>query len=388
MRRATALALLVWASASALALYYMSDTGQASKDPSAGYAWHLPQGFPTPRTPKGNPMSKAKVHAGRRLFYDVRLSGNQTQSCGSCHQQAKAFTDGRAQAVGSTGQTHPRGAQSLVNVAYASTLTWANPALLTLEKQMEVPLFGTQPVEIGINDANRQTVLRRIQRDPWYAKQFRRAFPKLRAPINWTTIIRSLAAFQRSIISADSPYDRYLQGKTKLAAAARRGMNLFMGEKAECHHCHGTFIFSDQATYLGSALEKPLFHNTGLYNVGGTGAFPTGNQGVFDVTGRKTDTGRFKAPTLRNVALTAPYMHDGSIPTLAAAVAHYVEGGRLITDGPFAGDGRKSPYKDPLIAAIDLDKREQADIVAFLEALTDRSVTKDERFSDPFAGRR
>jgi len=173
-----------------------------------------------------------------------------------------------------------------------------------------------------------------------------------------------------------------------MTAAARRGMKLFAGEKAECSHCHGSFIFTDQATYLGSAAEKPLFHNTGLYNIGGTGAFPTGNQGVFDVTGRKQDTGRFKAPSLRNVELTAPYMHDGSIPTLAAAVAHYVEGGRLITEGPFAGDGRASPYKDPLVSAIRLNAREQADIVAFLKSLTDRSVTKDRRFSDPFVKRR
>jgi cytochrome c peroxidase len=387
-RRATALALLVWAGAAALTLTWMSAQGAAEKTVvGARYDWRLPEAFPTPRTPADNPMTPAKVEVGRRLFYDVRLSGNQTQSCGSCHQQALAFTDGRAQSVGSTGQTHPRGAPSLVNVAYAPTLTWANPSLTTLERQMEVPLFGTSPVEMGITDANRARVLRRIQRDPWYAKRFRRAFPGVRQPIRWTTIVRAISAFQRSIVSADAPYDRYLEGRGRLTAAQRRGMKLFMGEQAECHHCHGSFIFTDQFTYKGAPAEKPLFHNTGLYNVGGTGAFPPRNQGVFEITGRPSDMGRFKAPSLRNVALTAPYMHDGSIATLAAAVDHYANGGRNVTEGPFAGDGRASPFKDPLVGTIRLSARDRADIVAFLEALTDRSVTTDPRFADPFAAK-
>ena len=127
-------------------------------------------------------------------------------------------------------------------------------------------------------------------------------------------------------------------------------MKLFMGERAECHHCHGSFIFNDQANYVGAPVETPRFHNTGLYNLAGTGGFPEPNRGVFELTGRARDMGAFKAPSLRNVALTAPYMHDGSIPTLAAAIDHYAAGGRIIADGPFAGDGRTNPYKDPLIA--------------------------------------
>jgi cytochrome c peroxidase len=384
-RRAVALALLAWTGAAALTLYYMSSTGEAADPPSAKYRWSLPKGFPTPRTPKGNPMTAAKVQAGRHLFYDVRLSGNQTQSCGSCHQQAKAFTDGKAQAVGSTGQVHPRGALSLVNVAYDSTLTWANPALVTLEAQAQVPLFNTRPVEMGVDDANKRAVLARIAKDPWYARQLRKAFPDLRTPVSWTTIIRSISAFERSITSASSKYDRYLAGEAKLSASETRGMNAFMGEAGECHHCHGTFIFSDQATYVGAPAEKPLFHNTGLYNIGGTGAFPADNQGVFSVTGRKEDMGRFKAPSLRNVALTAPYMHDGSIATLEAAVDHYAAGGRNITSGPYAGDGRANPYKDPLIKSINLTDRDKADLVAFLKSLTDHSLTTNPRFSDPFA---
>jgi len=347
-------------------------------DASTGrtYRWDLPPEFPQPRVPASNPMTATKVAVGRRLFYDRRLSGNGTQSCSSCHQQELAFTDGKAQAIGSTGQLHPRSAQSLVNVAYNSTLTWANPSLVTLERQMEVPLFGASPVEMGVTDGNRDAVLARIQRDPWYRRRMK--------AISWTEIIRAIAAFQRSIVSAESRYDRYLQGKAKLSAAERRGMELFMGEKAECHHCHGSFIFNDQTTYVGSPRETPLFHNTGLYNLGGTGAFPAPNRGVFELTGKPSDMGKFKAPSLRNVGLTAPYMHDGSVPTLAAAVDHYANGGRDITEGPLAGDGRANPYKDPLVPGIKLSARDRADLVAFLESLTDTRVTKDPRFSDPF----
>ena len=336
-----------------MGLYVISSSDAAGPE-ARPFAWNLPKEFPKPRVPANNAMNGSKVEVGRRLFYDKRLSGNGTQSCGSCHQQDLAFTDGRAQAVGSTGQVHPRGSPSLVNVVYNATLTWANPSLVTLERQMEVPLFGTQPVELGLTDANKGRVLARIKNDPWYAKRFRRAFPTLSKPISWTTIVRSISAFQRSIISANSRYDRYLRGTTKLTGSERRGLNLFMGEQAECHHCHGTFIFSDQATYAGAPDEQPLFHNTGLYNLGGTGAFPTGNRGVFEITGQGGGHGSLPAPSLRNVELTAPYMHDGSIPTLEAAVDHYAAGGRLITEGPFAGDGRASPYKDPLISGIDL----------------------------------
>jgi cytochrome c peroxidase len=358
--------------------------GMASASALRGYDFQLPKGFPKPNVPRSNPMSDAKVAVGRRLFYDVRLSGNGTQSCGSCHQQALAFTDGKGQAVGSTGQVHPRGAQSLINVVYNSTLTWANTSLVSLERQMEVPLFGTAPVEMGVTDANRDAVLERIAGDAWYARRFRTAYPGLKRPITWSTVIRSIAAFQRSIISADSRYDRYLRGKAKLTAAERRGMKLFMGERAECHHCHGSFIFNDQVTYPGAPAEKPLFHNTGLYNLGGTGAFPAPNRGVFELTGKAKDMGAFKAPSLRNVAVTAPYMHDGSVPTLAAAVDHYAAGGRLISEGPNAGDGRANPYKDPLVSGIELSPGDRADLVAFLEALTDRRVLTDKRFADPF----
>lgn len=387
-RRLLARLLTITAVTAASGLVHQLAAAGAGAPAPADWRWTLPEGFPQPRVPAANRMSRAKVAVGRRLFFDARLSANGTQSCASCHRPELAFTDGRAQAVGSTGEVHPRNAQSLVNVAYNQTLTWANPALVTLEQQMLVPLFGTDPVEMGVTDANRDRVLARIRGDRWYRARFPKAFPGARRPIGWPTIVRAIAAFQRSLVSADSRYDRARRGEVTLTASERRGANLFMGERAECHHCHGTFIFNDQATFVGAADEPPLFHNTGLYNLGGTGAFPEPNRGVFEITGKPQDMGRFRAPSLRNVALTAPYMHDGSIATLEAAVAHYAAGGRVIAEGPLAGDGRVNPYKDPLIAAIRLDARDRADLVAFLKTLTDRSVTTNRRFSDPFRQRR
>jgi cytochrome c peroxidase len=330
-------------------------------------------------------MSAAKVALGRYLFYDTRLSGNGTQSCGSCHMQERAFTDGRPTSLGSTGESTPRNAQGLANVAYSPTLTWANPSLVTLERQMETPLFGEHPVEMGLNDRNRRAVLARLRRDARYRVMFRRAYPGQGAPVAWGNIVRSIAAFERTIISGRSRYDRYLQGSATLTAAETRGKDLFFGERAECHHCHGGFNLTDQTTYRGAPAEPALFHNTGLYDIDGVGGYPIPNRGVFELTGRARDMGRFRAPSLRNVALTAPYMHDGTVATLEEAVGLYAAGGRVITGGPNAGDGRVNPNRDPLITAITLTDRDRADLVAYLRTLTDRSLVTDRRLSDPFA---
>ncbi|MBK1712672.1 methanobactin export MATE transporter MbnM [Rubrivivax gelatinosus] len=354
----------------------------------AAWSWSLPANFPAPKVPADNPMSAAKVELGRFLFYDPRLSGNGEQSCGSCHLQALAFTDGRAHAVGSTGEDHPRAAQHLANVVYNATLTWANPSLVTLERQMETPLFGERPVEMGVNDRNKAAVLERLRTDTGvagYPARFAAVFAGEAEPLRWSNVIKAIAAFERTLISGNSRYDQWLAGKATLSAAELRGMKLFFGEKAECFHCHGSFNFNDQIVHAGSRVVETPFHNTGLYNIGGTGAYPEDNRGVFELTAKAADMGAFRAPSLRNVEVTAPYMHDGSISTLAEVVATYAAGGRHIASGPHAGDGRTNPYKDGLISRIDLDGVEQADIVAFLRTLTDTDFLTDARHADPFA---
>lgn len=363
------------------------DTTLGSGGQPGAWRWALPSGFPVPRVPDSNPMSEAKAELGRFLFYDTRLSGNGTQACASCHHQNKAFTDGLAVSRGSTGELHPRNAQPLANAAYHPTLTWANPSLLSLEAQLQVPLFGENPVEMGINDGNKSAVLGRIQADARYTGMFAAAFPGESQALSWGNIGRALAAFQRTLISGNSRFDRSQRGQEVLTAAEQRGQTLFFGEKAECFHCHAGFNFNDQVVHASTQVLDTPFHNTGLYNIGGTGNFPTGNQGLFEFTHKPSDRGLFRAQSLRNIELTAPYMHDGSIATLEEVLDFYAAGGRHITSGPYAGDGRLNPNKSDLISRIDLNAQEKADIVAFLKTLTDHEFVTNPKFADPFASR-
>jgi cytochrome c peroxidase len=179
------------------------------------YAWTLPTGFPAPAVPGDNPMSAAKVELGRHLFYDTRLSKSGRQSCASCHQQARAFTDGRARSVGSTGERHPRGSMSLVNVAYARTLAWADPTLTRLEDQALVPMYGEHPIELGLDRAD--TWLDALSRDSTYQRLFAAAFGGMspaaaafddKVVATRERVVKALATFQRAIVSARSPYDR------------------------------------------------------------------------------------------------------------------------------------------------------------------------------------
>jgi cytochrome c peroxidase len=176
-----------------------------------------------------------------------------------------------------------------------------------------------------------------------------------------------------------------LQGKATLTPSEQRGLTLFNSEKAECFHCHGGFNFNDQVVHASTQVIDTPFHNTGLYNIGGTGAFPLGNQGLFEFTDKPADRGKFRAQSLRNVGVTAPYMHDGSITTLEEVLDFYAAGGRNITSGPHAGDGRLNPNKSELISRIDLTAQEKADLVAFLKTLTDHDFLTNPKFANPFA---
>jgi cytochrome c peroxidase len=238
---------------------------------------------------------------------------------------------------------------------------------------------------MGVNDANKAQVLARLAADSAYPLRFAAAFPGEAEPISWANVIKAIAAFQRSLVSGDSKYDRYLRGRETLSAAEQRGMNLFFGEKAECFHCHGSFNFNDQAVNVATRVVETPFHNTGLFNIGGTGAFPEPNRGVFETSGLAADMGRFRAPSLRNVEVTAPYMHDGSVATLDAVLEFYAAGGRVISDGPHAGDGRANRFKSDLISRITLSPQERADVVAFLRTLTDHAFLADPKIADPFA---
>jgi cytochrome c peroxidase len=359
------------------------DVGDASPE-AAGYTWNLPPGFPTPAVPDENPMSAAKVDLGRHLFYDKALSSNWTQSCASCHQQALAFTDGLAHAVGSTGAQHPRSTMSLANVAYASTLTWANPLELDLEHQALIPMFGDNPIELGLS--SQDDLVARLGGVSTYPPLFAVAWPEDPAPVSLDHVVAALASFERTIISGNSPFDRYLYGadQSALSASAQRGYVLFNSEEFGCFHCHLGFDLTDHVNWQGKAFFDHAYHNTGLYNIDGKGAYPEPNTGVYHVTGVPSDMGKFKAPTLRNVAVTAPYFHDGSAATLDDVLDNYQAGGRTITSGPYVGDGNLSPLKDPVIQPLQISAQDRADVIAFLQSLTDDTFLNDPALSSPW----
>jgi cytochrome c peroxidase len=364
-----------------LALAALVAAGRAETRGDA-FAWHLPPGFPAPRVPEANPMSVEKVALGRHLFYDARLSGNGRQSCATCHQQARAFTDGRGRAIGSTGERHPRGSMSLVNVAYASALTWANPSMTRLEDQALVPMFGDHPVELGL--ASPGDLVSRLARVPTYQRMFAASYGGS-APITIENITRAIASFERTIISGRSPYDRYHfdRDDSAVSDAARRGEKLFFSEPLSCFRCHGGFNLSGAVDFEGRVAQPPEFHNTGLYNIAGALSYPSTNRGVYDVTRKAEDVGKFKAPTLRNIAVTAPYMHDGSIATLEEVLDHYAAGGRTIADGPDRGVGHDNPNKSPLVRGFSLSADQKSDLIAFLRTLTDDQLLHDVALSDP-----
>jgi len=271
-----------------------------------------------------------KAELGRHLFYDQRLSGNGTQSCASCHRQELAFTDGRPVAIGSTGEAHTRNSMTLVNVRAATTLTWADPAMRLLDRQALVPMFGEHPVELG---ASRTELPRMLRADAKYRALFGAAFPGVKDPFTIANVAGALAAFERTIVSTRSAYDRYYYGgqQDAISDAAKRGEVVFFTESlGGCFRCHAGRNFTD-----------------GQYH----------DNGVAD---RK-----FKTPTLRNVELTGPYMHDGRIATLEAVVEHYVRGG---------GEVRRRS----------LTQQNRADLVEFLRALTDREVVRDPKWRNPW----
>jgi cytochrome c peroxidase len=335
----------------ALALLGAAATGvfAASLDsarlPSSSYEWQLPPGFPQPCVPEDNPMNPAKVELGRRLFYDRRLSGNGTQACASCHRPERAFTDGRARAIGSTGESHPRGSQSLTNVAYNAGFTWVEAGRRSLEEQALGPMYGEHPVELGARGREKELGAAFLA-DPEIVDLFVAAFPG--EPLDEAHVRKAIAAFERTLLSGDSSYDRYVwrDDRAAMSDEARRGMTLFFSPKLACARCHTGFTFSGPVRFEGLAGEEPVTHDTGL-------------------------GGHFRAPTLRNVAVTAPYMHDGRFATLEEVVDYYAAG------------GSHAPGQSPLLGGFRLSPQERCDLVAFLESLTDPRFLTDTRFSDP-----
>ena len=275
---------------------------------------------------------------------------------------------------------------SLVNVAYSPVLTWANPLVRSLEQQALAPLFGEDPIELGMT-GKEDLLIRRLKSDERYRKLFPAAFPAKPDPFTVRAVTQAIASFERTILSGDSPYDRYRNGDdpNAITEGAKRGEALFYSERLECFHCHGGFNFTGTVDYLDKGFAEVEFHNTGLYNLKGEFSYPSPNLGLYNFTHQEEDVGKFKAPTLRNIALTAPYMHDGSVATLEEAIDHYSSGGRTIAAGPNAGVGADNPNKSDFIKPFELTASEREDLLEFLRSLSDPAVLSDPALSDPFA---
>jgi cytochrome c peroxidase len=347
------------------------------------YRWQLPPGFPQPTVPKDNPLTVEKIKLGRYLFYDPRLSANGTQSCASCHQQALAFTDGARTATGSTGQRHRRNSMSLTNVAYNATYTWAHSGITSLEQHVLLPLFGDAPIEMGAA-GHEEEILARIKADREFQSLFAAAYPWQRDQVSFNHVVQAITSFVRTLISFNSPFDRYAYygDDSALTESQIRGLNLFMSERLECSHCHSGINFSQFVTHESVVVQDRSFHNTGLYSLGEQ-QLPGFDYGLFDVTTEVADKYKFKAPTLRNIERTAPYMHDGSIATLSDVIDFYAAGGRNVSEGPYQGDGRANPAKNPFIKGFVLTATEKADLLNFLRSLTDQAFLSDSRLGSP-----
>ncbi|MBZ0269811.1 cytochrome-c peroxidase, partial [bacterium] len=241
-------------------------------------------GFPPLPVPADNPGTDAGIELGRRLFHDPILSGDGTQSCASCHSQRSAFADARRFSVGIDGAAGTRNAPSLVNVAWSPTLFWDGRAA-SLEDQARVPVPDRLEMHLPWDAA-----IARLNAHPDYPGRFARAFGTATATED--RVVKALAQFERTLVSHDSHYDRFLRGQAALTASEHRGMELFFGETALCFHCHGGILMTDFA-----------FHDIGLDE-----APPDPGREL--ATGSAADRGRFRTPTLRNVEYSAPYMHD------------------------------------------------------------------------------
>lgn len=286
------------------------------------------------RVPEDNPMTKEKVALGKLLFFDVRLSENNTVSCATCHAPDKGFADSRPLFRGIHNQKGGRNSPTVINRAFSEDQFWDGRAP-SLEEQAKVPI--TSPTEMGMPSSD--AVVAKLKKIKGYRKLFRKVFGD---DINFDDLVKAIAAFERTVISGGSNLDRYNMGDdSALGESETRGLQLFRG-KARCNQCHAGFNFTDE-----------VFHNIGV----GMEPTPKIDLGRFSVTKKSVHIAAFKTPTLRDITKTAPYMHDGRFDTLEQVIDFYNDG------------GVPNPFLDREIFKLNLNKREKRDIIAFLRAL-------------------
>ncbi len=321
-----------------------------------------------------NTSSDSKINLGRYLFFDNKLSYNQTKSCASCHDPQFAFSDGYRKSVGADGENLRRNAPSILNAKYLKALTWGDSSIHSFSQQMIFPLFNEHPKELGWTN-NELEIINRFKQDPFYQTLFSKAFPKEKNPFSIVFFQEAITAFENQIQSQNSPFDQYLKGnKTAMNEKAINGLALFNSEKLGCFKCHSLTVSQQQLMYI----------NTGLYNLDELGSYPDSDQGLYEMTKNNSDKGKFRVPSLRNVLITAPYAHDGSVETIQQMIYIYKRGGRLIEANENKGDGSSNKNKSTLIKGFTLTDKEQTELIEFLAALTDTSYLRNKQLMNPF----
>ncbi len=343
-----------------------------------------PLGLPPVPVPEDNPQSPAKIELGEKLFNDTRFSTTGDVSCATCHDPAKAFTDSPlAVSEGIHKARGTRNAPSVINAAYSELQFWDGREP-DLERQSTQPFIN--PIEMGLTD--HQPILDVVRDDRAYQKLFRKAFDVKAKQITMTEVTQALAAFERTIISGNSPFDRYYFAgdKTAMSESAIRGFEVFLGD-GRCVSCHtisqdhalftdhrfhninvGFPAISAEIETMAKAFARAKDAGTNV-DVAVLSNRDASELGRFAVDERWAEIGAFKTPTLRNIELTAPYMHDGSLATLEEVVDHYNNGGKLQ-----AGDPAPSGFLSGGIRPLELSDQQKADLVAFMEALTSPEI--------------
>lgn len=322
------------------------------KEPTP-YNLVLPKGFPPMEIPEGNPFTVEGIDLGRKLFYDVRLSGNNTQSCADCHATAFGYADSARFSLGIDGLKGKRNAMAIVNVGYNTASFWDGRSK-TLEDQALMPVVD--PLEMH---ANWPDVLEKLNADEDYRAAFKLVYKV--DVIDSLDVARAIAQFERTMVSGNSKFDQFERGELLLSQEELRGFQIFITEKGDCFHCHGTSLF------MGFQFE-----NNGLQQV-------MTDIGYGKVTGSSLDNGKFRPPSLRNISETGPYMHDGRFNTLEEVVEFYN-----------SGVNQSSPNISPLMlkpnrpnGSLNLTPEEKSDLVAFLKTLTDSEFLENKDFQDP-----
>lgn len=310
------------------------------------YEFNLPEGVPIPHIPTDKAVTLERVALGRKLFYDTRLSLDSTVACVSCHFQSEGFADHNPISIGIHGRLGFRNSPTLANVAYHPYF-FKEGGSPSLEAQAFGPI--EEPSEMDFSAAG---IVERLQSDMEIQQMSHQAFGR---DFDNFVLVNSLGAFQRTLISANSRYDQFTRTNdtTILSTSEKNGMALFFSNRLPCTNCHYGFDFTN-------------------YSIVNNGMYATyEDEGLFRITGQDGDIGKFKVPTLRNIALTYPYMHNGAYPTLESVIERYNLG------------GFQHPNQDEAIQPLHLSEQEQSDLIAFLKTLTDDTFITDERFARP-----